>query len=216
MSKVVIVRYTVSDAFKIPVGIDLEDKSVVKSWGVKWNKLYITFVDDTEKIIESKGWINNADYKYPDEDRTTIESDEDSDDDTEEEEIWECDECLKDLKETDISRHLVEGGCLCKDCDDEDEDSDWDGDLDFTPNCHQCGEDCGRSIIAHQKYKKTYFCSKKCHHEYDGDDSEDDDEDVLCCEKCGYEDYKNDDGEWTEVLTHAESDRVFCKQCMPK
>lgn len=49
-------------------------------------------------------------------------------------------------------------------------DSDWDGDLDDTPNCHQCGEDCGRSIIAHQKYKKTYFCSEECNREYDGED----------------------------------------------
>ena len=59
-------------------------------------------------------------------------------------------------------------------CDDEEEseeeDSDWDGDLDDTPNCHQCGEDCGRSIIAHQKYKKTYFCSEECNREYDGED----------------------------------------------
>jgi hypothetical protein len=52
----------------------------------------------------------------------------------------------------------------------EEEDSDWDGDLDDTPNCHQCGEDCGRSIIAHQKYKKTYFCSEECNREYDGED----------------------------------------------
>jgi hypothetical protein len=54
------------------------------------------------------------------------------------------------------------------DCDTEsEEDSDWDGDLDDTPNCHQCGEDCGRSIIAHEKYKKTYFCSEECNNEYD-------------------------------------------------
>jgi hypothetical protein len=50
------------------------------------------------------------------------------------------------------------------------DDSDWDGDLDDTPNCHQCGEDCGRSIIAHQKYRKTYFCSEECNREYDGED----------------------------------------------
>jgi len=54
--------------------------------------------------------------------------------------------------------------------DDEDEDSDWDGDLDFTPNCHQCGENCGRSIIPHWKYRKTYFCNEQCQREYDGDD----------------------------------------------
>lgn len=47
------------------------------------------------------------------------------------------------------------------------------------------------------------------------EEDSDDEEDILRCEKCGYEDYKNDDDEWTEVLTHLESDKVFCKSCMP-
>jgi hypothetical protein len=68
-----------------------------------------------------------------------------------------------------------DGLLLCMDCggyndsdaeSESEEDSDWDGDLDDTPNCHQCGEDCGRSIIAHEKYKKTYFCSEECNNEY--------------------------------------------------
>jgi hypothetical protein len=65
MSKVVIVNYTVQDVFKIPASIDLEDESVVKFWGVKWNKLCILFVDGTEKEIQSEGWIEDFDYKNP-------------------------------------------------------------------------------------------------------------------------------------------------------
>ena len=63
---------------------------------------------------------------------------------------------------------------------------DWDGDLDYTPNCHQCGENCGRSIIAHQKYKNTYFCSKECNSEYDGE------EDEIYCVTCEDELNPND------------------------
>jgi hypothetical protein len=62
MSTVVIVNY---HFYKIPASIDLEDKSVVKFWDVKWNKLCIYFVDGTEKEIESVGWIDEFDYKHP-------------------------------------------------------------------------------------------------------------------------------------------------------
>jgi hypothetical protein len=65
-------------------------------------------------------------------------------------------------------------GCFLSDVasDVEEENGDWDGDLDDTPNCHQCGEDCGRSIIAHQKYKMTYFCSEECNRLYDDTEDE--------------------------------------------
>jgi hypothetical protein len=63
---------------------------------------------------------------------------------------------------------------LCEECgehsdDEESEDGDWDGDLDYTPNCHECGEDCGRTIVSHHKYKNTYFCGQKCLRKYDGE-----------------------------------------------
>lgn len=35
----------------------------------------------------------------------------------EEEETWRCEECGRDdMKEADIGRHFVEGGCCCKGC----------------------------------------------------------------------------------------------------
>lgn len=64
MSKVVIVEYKHTDAFKIPKGLDLEDKKQVKSWNVKWGSLWIVKTDGTELRIDSEGWDNN--YKYPD------------------------------------------------------------------------------------------------------------------------------------------------------
>jgi len=103
--------------------------------------------------------------------------------------------------------------CGCCECEkEESEDGDWDGDLEDTPNCHECGEDCGRTIVTHHKYKNTYFCSQKCQRIYDGDQDNfthrqceyrecnngfdladphyyDEDQGVCyCCEEC----YKND------------------------
>lgn len=64
--KIVRVQYSHQDVFKLPKGLDLEDETQVKSWGVKYNTLYITKVDGTELEINSEGWINHFDYKYPD------------------------------------------------------------------------------------------------------------------------------------------------------
>jgi hypothetical protein len=76
MSKIVLVNYSVSEAFKIPKNINLEDKAVVKSWGVRWNVLHIYFVDGTEKRISSEGWSNDFDYKNPSDDPTIENADE--------------------------------------------------------------------------------------------------------------------------------------------
>jgi hypothetical protein len=58
--------YPPEHIFKIPDGLDLEDKSVVKDWGVKWGKLYITYADGKEqKIGQSLFWENDIDFKWP-------------------------------------------------------------------------------------------------------------------------------------------------------
>ena len=50
--KVVVATYMPPQSvFKIPKNIDLEDKSIVKDWGVKWDKLYICQVKDDEELI---------------------------------------------------------------------------------------------------------------------------------------------------------------------
>jgi hypothetical protein len=69
MSRQVIrVHYCIEDLFLIPENIDLNNKNQVKDWGVKWNTLYIYFVDGSEIQINSKGWVNDFDYKRPNDD----------------------------------------------------------------------------------------------------------------------------------------------------
>ena len=64
-NKVVRVSYTVDDVFCVPKNINLEDKTQVESWGVKYNTLHIYLTNGEELEISSRGWIENFDYKYP-------------------------------------------------------------------------------------------------------------------------------------------------------
>ena len=66
MSKVIIVKYTINDAFRVPKDIDLEDKSQVDYWYVKWNVLHIVKLNGDDIQICSQGWIHDSDYKRPD------------------------------------------------------------------------------------------------------------------------------------------------------
>ena len=51
--QVVVVTYPSPEAvFKIPDGLDLEDKSVVTGWETKYDTLYIYYVDGREEKIE--------------------------------------------------------------------------------------------------------------------------------------------------------------------
>jgi hypothetical protein len=69
--QVVTFTYTHEEVFIVPKGIDLKSPNV-KSWKVKYNQLYIYFVDDTCKIVDSEGWVDAFDFKYPDMNSTTI------------------------------------------------------------------------------------------------------------------------------------------------
>jgi len=91
MSKVVIAEYIQRDVFKLPKGLDLEDKEQVKDWGIKWNRLWIVKTDGTELKITSEGYIHrNNDYERPDnvsfDNKDNYYGMEFSDDDDEEEE----------------------------------------------------------------------------------------------------------------------------------
>ena len=70
--KVLIATYTVDECFKIPIGLDLENKDQVKCWTVKYTRLYIRLADDTHLEIESQGWLQEYDFKYPSNDETRI------------------------------------------------------------------------------------------------------------------------------------------------
>ena len=50
--------------FKIPDGIDLENKNVVNYWYVKWANLYICYVDGREEEIEPV-YDPEIDFKRP-------------------------------------------------------------------------------------------------------------------------------------------------------
>lgn len=63
--KVVRVEYYCKSFFKIPDGLDLADETVVEGWGVKWNTLYISYVDGREEKIDSV-YDLEYDCKYPD------------------------------------------------------------------------------------------------------------------------------------------------------
>jgi hypothetical protein len=75
-NKVVRVTYCCDDVFCVPKNINLEDKTQVENWGVKWNRLYITLTNGKELTIESRGWANDVDYKYPSGDPEILETDE--------------------------------------------------------------------------------------------------------------------------------------------
>jgi hypothetical protein len=64
-NKIVRASYTTEDVFYIPKNINLEDKTQVKSWSVKYNTLYICLTNGKELEISNRGWINSCDYKYP-------------------------------------------------------------------------------------------------------------------------------------------------------
>lgn len=63
---VVIATYTVEECFKIPIGIDLTNKDQVKNWWIKYNYLQIELTDGKRLEVNAQGWVNNCDYKYPD------------------------------------------------------------------------------------------------------------------------------------------------------
>jgi len=49
---VVTAEYKAESTFKIPDGVDLNDKNVVAEWGIKWDKLHITYTDGRYECIE--------------------------------------------------------------------------------------------------------------------------------------------------------------------
>jgi len=117
--------YAPESVFKIPDGLDLEDKSVVKFWGVKYNTLHICYVDGREEELEPHfNAVDSSDYKHPQE--TEIEDADDcnvdysEDEDEEEESVTnKCDECKQSHPMCSRWRHedrLCVKCCECENC----------------------------------------------------------------------------------------------------
>ena len=121
--------------------------------------------------------------------------------------FWTCKKCSNKCENVEV----------CPNCDDDNDCicvTDEDENVIANKNCnqHNCCKVCSKCVEC--KFNDVAWLCADCQKNID-DESEDED-DILCCERCGYEDHKNEDGEWTEVLTHSESDKVFCKDCMPE
>ena len=64
--KVVRACYTSYDYYVVPTGLDLEDKTVVSSWGIKWGKLWINLTNGKELFITQPALEQEAERKFPD------------------------------------------------------------------------------------------------------------------------------------------------------
>jgi len=118
MPKIVLAEYRFHEAFKIPKGMDLEDKSRVTEWWIKWNKLYIQLVDETLLTIEPV-WDNGDGMKEPVE--ATIEDGEEynvKNEEGEESDDEECDEECDDDNRCEECCHCNRTRpCECGECD---------------------------------------------------------------------------------------------------
>ena len=121
------VTYSHDDAFKIPIGVDLNDTSQVKNWSVKSNILYITYADGRFEDIAAEGGVFKFEYSVP-ESVNIVSVDEhgnmideyDCEDDCEydcEDDCDDCPECGKGL--TDLSHKRDKGyvgDMICDSC----------------------------------------------------------------------------------------------------
>lgn len=62
---IVVARYNEEHHFRIPIGVDLDDRTQVRNWAMKWNKLWILYVDGREEEIDAYREFE-VDYKNPD------------------------------------------------------------------------------------------------------------------------------------------------------
>lgn len=63
--KVLRATYITESVFKLPDGVDLENKNQVEFWGVKWDTLYIKYVNGRKEEINPYFGAAEIDMKYP-------------------------------------------------------------------------------------------------------------------------------------------------------
>jgi len=149
--KIVCATYICESHFSIPDGLDLNDKTKVECWGVKWDRLWIQYVDRTEEEIEAtykaedceENWkrpnkaeiidpIGGVDEYYPDD-----EEEHDTGDKNEDGDYW-CEDCetFKSPSFWDYAgvdhKTIVEDRYVCRECAPiSDDDSDDDEPIQF-------------------------------------------------------------------------------------
>jgi len=189
--KVIRATYSHDEEFKIPIGVDLNDKSQVASWGIKWNILWITYADDgREEEIEGEGWIHDFDYKRP-ESVVVVVVDDDGDEVVEDDEDVavaveeKCEGCGITSKDEDtglgLSTLATTNQLLCPTCIPAEEGEDED---DGPMPCYKCGV---RFVLN----SNTVGCvCDDCDNNDDEDEDEDEDDDCpeykgwVVCDVC--------------------------------
>lgn len=193
--QVIRATYTHGEEFKIPIGVDLNDTSQVKSWGIKWNKLWITYADDgREEEIEGDGWVEEFDYKRPEEICmvTLDEDDNEVDEDDEEEIVVAVEEKCEVCEEVDKEEVGIATGIngvemrVCSRCDIDGEN--YNGWGDEEEKCEGCGitakdEDTGLGLSTLATTNQL-LCPTCIPAEDDEDEDEDEDDDRPVCDVC--------------------------------
>lgn len=119
---VVVATYYTESVFEIPDGLDLEDVTIVKYWGVRYNELVIVYVNGEEKRFSPKLDACDDDLKHPKE--LEIEPVEDvgyeyEEEDEEEDDENRCDCCANLWNEdapSDEICHCGHQNHLLRDC----------------------------------------------------------------------------------------------------
>jgi len=116
--KVVVANYFCQGIFKIPDGLDLNDETVVNGWTVRYETLYIYYVDGRKEEIESHV-DTEPDWKMPDievkdADDYCVEY---SEDEEEEEDcvynFYLCKFCCSEYDETEVDcKHCGRNRCV--------------------------------------------------------------------------------------------------------
>lgn len=187
--QVVLATYTTQSLFEIPKGLDLEDKSVVEGYGIKWNKLIIDFVNGKSKTIYPTWDACESDFKRPDEFHITSVNDVcyEYDEEEEEDEKYICKIC-SDYDKEEVGIATGENGVeiiVCKSCDvdgdnyngwgdKEESESESEDEEESEHNCYGCEfegkEDC--FMIDEYGYMYCYSCVYMCNGKFSEENRE--------------------------------------------
>ena len=166
--QVVVATYTNYSLFQIPNGLDLEDKSVVEEWWVKYNILHIKYVNGKVKEIDPTWDARESDFKRADEFRISSADDEcyeyheEEEEEEEEDEKYICKICC-DYDKEEVGIATGENGVeiiVCKSCDvDGDNYNGW-GDKEESESEEEEDEDEDEEEEEEEKYECA-DCKKK-------------------------------------------------------